>query len=682
MRFFRNVFFVLTASLFFSSNISAQESRQKGGGRDTDTIRVYRLGSVIDVRSDIERSSIPSAPINIDYHDLHSVDAVSLNEISALMPAAFFQTNSRGESLLYMRGSGDRRTEIFWDGMLLNLPWDRRYDLQSVPTYLIGNIAVSNGSASILYGSNTMGGAVDIATTERNEEGFGGSVRLMAGDGNMYDFALTQEGRTGKFNYVANMGYYSRDGFLLDAESADAAKAGNPEMISQNPGSALRTNTDEKRLNMYLRTEYAFTEKSSGGLSFMHISGEQGVAPESNEPDPRSWRYPDYSRTVGSLNFASEITENQKLKAVAWIDFFNQDIDNYTDMTYSTRNERTNDDITTLGTRLSYDFSPSYNHSWTASASSYYTMCTETVSPIENEVVSDGTAADYSEILYDLGIEYRYQPVRDLILSAGGLFSGRQNPETGFYSESEGASSNDFGGILGAKYFISDNLTTFANVSRKVSYPSLRQTYANDPAKFKPNPGLTPEHGILSELGIKYRQYDWSIQAAGFFNSYSDMIAKARLQDDPQGRKYIRVNLSEGYIAGLETVLGFYKIKNLDIDASAVYMYGRGKSEPNAEQTYLDYVPEIMVNFRGEYKFPYDIKFASEIEYTGTRYDADEKLDPALTLNAKISYMLPIDFAFAELFIRCNNITDTQKFQKLGLPAPGRTIMTGLKTHF
>jgi iron complex outermembrane recepter protein len=678
MRF--SIFFPLILLIFLSTIVSVSAETDAPDPKQ-DTVRVYHLGSVIDVRTDIEKSSIPSAPVNIDYRTLNATDAVSFNQIANVMPATFFQTNSRGEALLYIRGSGDRRTEIFWDGMLLNLPWDRRYDLQMVPTYLIGNISVSNGSASILYGSNTMGGAVDIASVERHSEGFGGNVRFLAGSGNMYDVSVSQDGRVGNFNYVANIGYYTRDGIVLDGDSKDMAKAGSVDLQNINPGSDLITNSDESRMNMYFRGEYNFTPKLSAGLSFLHTAGEKGVTPETNTDDPRLWRYPDYSRSTVSCNIKSELTEKQNLKLVSWVDFFKQDIDNYSDLNYNGVTDRVSDDIRTLGTRLSYDYEINKKYALTASASTYYTEAAETSTNFLSMAIQNSFTNEYSELLYDLGAEFRYRPVDKLVISAGGLFSGRKNPLTGEYVEQEGTSSNDLGGIFGMKYFATNKLSVFGNISRKASYPSLRQTYANDPKKYKPNPDLSPEHGILSEIGLKFKNDDFSIQSAGFYNYYSDMLSKSKLKNDPEGRKYIRVNLSEGYIAGAEFVGEFSGIKNLDLNATFTYMYGRGKSDAEAEEEYLDYVPEMMANMSASYKLPWNFKITFEADYIGTQYDAGDELDPSLFLNGRLGYTLPVSFSATEIFVRCNNLLDEQRFQKLGLPSPGRTVMAGLKAH-
>ncbi len=643
----------------------------------SDSIRVYKLGTVINVNDDKLKSNIPSAITQITYNSLKQTDARSLNQLAVIMPSTFFQTNSRGEALIFMRGIGDRRTEVFWDGILLNLPWDRRYDMQMVPSNLIGNITVSNGSASILYGSNTMGGSVDISTLEREEEGIGGMGQFIYGDGNMYDLAITHDGRFKKFNYITNISYYNRGGLLLDKQSYEQANNGSDNMISQDKNSKIRTNSDEERLNLYFRGEYEITDKSNFGISFLHTMGEKGVVPEGFDDDPRCWRYPEYSRSITAINFNSQVTEYQRFKAVLWFDKFDQIIDSYTDMTYTEKDERVSDEITTIGTRLAYDWDFNEKHWLTTSASSYFTTANEANSQIEKGKIAKGEILDYSEIIYDLGLEYRIKIIEDLVFSTGGLFSGQYNANTGQYSELEGKSENDFSTILGAKYFITPKVDIFSNISRKVSYPSLRQAYANDPKKYAPNPDLAPEHGILSEIGIDYRHNKLDIKAAGFYNLYTDMIVKSRLKNDPQGRKYIRKNLAEGYIAGVELVGAYDITSKMKIRTNLTAMQGKGKKNGKAHN--LNYVPDFMGNISVKYRFPFTITPSIELDYIGKQYDGDTELDPSFLLNARISYLLPTKGTGLELFIRCNNILDEQRMQQLGLPAPGRTAMAGIK---
>jgi hypothetical protein len=50
----------------------------------------------------------------------------------AALPSVGIHTNSRGETVLRLRGSDERQTSIFLDGTPLTVPWDGRVDLSSL----------------------------------------------------------------------------------------------------------------------------------------------------------------------------------------------------------------------------------------------------------------------------------------------------------------------------------------------------------------------------------------------------------------------------------------------------------------------------------------------------------------------------------------------------------------------
>jgi iron complex outermembrane receptor protein len=94
----------------------------------TDTIRTYVLDPVV-ITLEQEQEAPFSSAWRVSIAELALEDAVSLSETAALLPGVSVQTNSRGETLFYPRGSGERQVAVFLDGALLTIPWDYRYDL-------------------------------------------------------------------------------------------------------------------------------------------------------------------------------------------------------------------------------------------------------------------------------------------------------------------------------------------------------------------------------------------------------------------------------------------------------------------------------------------------------------------------------------------------------------------------
>jgi iron complex outermembrane receptor protein len=79
-------------------------------------------------------------------------------------------------------------------------------------------VEVSRGAASVLYGSNAMGGAINIITRKPMEEGHGLNIRLMGGSYGTQRYSLTDSYRKGKLSGVVSGNYERSDGHRVNSE--------------------------------------------------------------------------------------------------------------------------------------------------------------------------------------------------------------------------------------------------------------------------------------------------------------------------------------------------------------------------------------------------------------------------------------------------------------------------------
>ncbi|MDR0573566.1 MAG: TonB-dependent receptor [Tannerella sp.] len=86
-------------------------------------------------------------------------------------------------------------------------------------------VEVSRGAASILYGSNAMGGAINIITRQATEEGNKFSARLIGGSHGTQRYSVTDTYRDGRFSGIVSGNYERTDGHR--ANSAFESLAGS-----------------------------------------------------------------------------------------------------------------------------------------------------------------------------------------------------------------------------------------------------------------------------------------------------------------------------------------------------------------------------------------------------------------------------------------------------------------------
>src|SRR5262249_4044602 len=88
-----------------------------------------------------------------------------LSEALDLAPGmAVENTGQRRERTISLRGFSSRQVPLFIDGIPVYVPYDGNVDLSRFGVDYISQIVVSKGLASLLYGPNTLGGAINIVS--------------------------------------------------------------------------------------------------------------------------------------------------------------------------------------------------------------------------------------------------------------------------------------------------------------------------------------------------------------------------------------------------------------------------------------------------------------------------------------------------------------------------------------
>ncbi|MCX7737538.1 MAG: TonB-dependent receptor [Candidatus Kapabacteria bacterium] len=637
-----------------------------------DSLKSYRLGEIEIYETKSQISQINKASVvDVPYYIIQSSDVLSASELQMYLPSGVIRTNSRGESMLFLRGTGERQLGLFFDGMAMNIPWDNRLDLTFVPVDIIGNIRLNLSSSSMFYGPNVLGGAVSISTIERIDPGFGLSLKLQGGDGNTQNISLLHDGKIGDLNYIANISYMKTDGFLMSKNAPDS-------LGNQNLNSALRTNSQQKRINAYVRGEYHFSQNTITGLSLSYTNQSKGTPPETFAgKDARFWIYPDRSRLALTFNGIHNFSNDLSVKATFWYDIFSQEINGYTGIDYKTIKETQKDDDITIGTRLSINYNLAENHSLSLIFNGFTTN--------HKQTVNKDPETEYSQNTISTGLEY-FGSFNRFEIKAGAGLDYNSTPKTGLFKEAEGTSQNDFAGFLSLRYIITDNIAVFAGTGRRTRFPSMREQYDGALNAFKTNPDLKAETGLLNEVGFVYTRDKIDFKATAFYNIYEGLIERIRLSKEQDSlRRRMRVNYSDATISGVDLNLSFRPFMRMLLEGYFTYMsYSAEQNGKKIEQ--LVQKPDILAGFNLNYLFSFGLKPKLEIEYTGKQFDTDPvdntkyvSIDPSFILNFRLSYSFNIsDFVYSEIFVRLNNITDEYRLSQLGLPAPGRTFYAGL----
>ena len=133
-----------------------------------------------------------------------------------------------GTTSFFMRGTNSNHVLVLIDGIEVNSATTGIYDSTDLTTDNIERIEILRGPQSTLYGSNAVGGVIQIIT-KRGKDGFTPSATLEYGSYDTLRWAATLSGKSEAINYSLSTSQIRTDGFSRANEKRKALSGGYPE---------------------------------------------------------------------------------------------------------------------------------------------------------------------------------------------------------------------------------------------------------------------------------------------------------------------------------------------------------------------------------------------------------------------------------------------------------------------
>lgn len=642
------------------------------GVRPGDSLATYDLSEIVIASG--ETTLVSASTIRkVSLAEIARQDPSTAADIARLIPSAHIATNSRGETLVYLRNAGERQVAFFFDGALLNVPWDNRVDLSLVPASVLGGMNVSPGAASVLYGANVAGGAVNLISRSLGNEGTHAEITLTGGYPRSAHLHGTFMRRSGGFQATASAG-------LLD--DAGEALAEGADLPFHQQDDDLRTNTDRRVANLYGQVQYQLSDAASLGASIIHIDAEKGIAPESHldpaEERARFWRYPVWRHSMLILNGDADVG-GANVRGTVWGTRFQQDVAQYAGAAYDELESR----------QLSLDWVAGSRLIWTrrlAGGAIRMVGNALTATHLQEDLAfegGEGAASDgellFGQHLYGVGAEFERVLATGITALVGGSVDRMVLPRTGDKPRRDPFTG--YGTTIGLTYQAANAVLLRLAAGRKARFPTLRELFGEALDRFRVNPDLTPETSLMMEIGSSIRGERRWVEFTAFASRTRDAIDQVILDD---GRR-MRVNLDGSRTVGAE-VFGRARLRTRwFLDGHVTWLstrgYGKdGRTRPVPER------PRWLGTSTVGFEFRTGLSVLAQAEYTGRAYSLDpaggfEALPSSLALNVRAAYrgfLSAPRSVFAEWFLRIDNLTDAVVVPQLGLPAAGREIVGGV----
>jgi vitamin B12 transporter len=471
-----------------------------------------------------------------------------------------------------VRLNGNDRVVILIDGRRVN--WDKGsgngragYELNSLPSMAnVERIEIVKGAASALYGTDAVGGVINIIT-RKGAEGKS-TLDLSAGSWGGRNYQFSNQGANGDWSWFLTAGRQEQDYFSYkDFTDGKTKKMDNSAFTKDSLTFRLDKAIDDAR-SVTLQVEHA-TDKS----------GQPGMVPG------RTWwgrpqHFPNDSRTTLTNNYAITYNFNKDTENAGYLRFY----ENYITRT----NDTSIDGITSFDNKTQgLDWQKSWrldDNNLLVGGMEWRKTKVDSPSVYAGRHSIDNTAI-YLENRMSLNDKWTLTP--GLRYDKHNMFGNETTPR------------------VSVNYKIDDTANAYISWGKVFNAPSTDDLYWSQPDRWMMgNPNLQPETGETTTIGVNKKLSDKTQVTASYFHS---KLEDAIDWDDDGTGIYKPFNVdnqrSDGFEIEVRTELSpnwnlsgaysYLKVEDKDAGATA-YTRNLKNNQPNGYRLGLDYSKDAL----------------------------------------------------------------------------------------
>ena len=208
---------VVFLSIFFVSFSGAQEDFQTNeDSTNTETLKEVVISATRTLK---QLSSLPLPVQLISKKEIQSVNSLRLNDILNEQTGLITVPDFGGGEGIQLQGLDSQYTLILIDGVPLIGRSAGTLDVSRITVGNIKQIEIVKGASSSLYGSDALGGVINIIT-DQPKHGFNGTLNSRAGSFNTFDTSATLDYKKEKWALSSFINSFNSDGYDLNKNDA------------------------------------------------------------------------------------------------------------------------------------------------------------------------------------------------------------------------------------------------------------------------------------------------------------------------------------------------------------------------------------------------------------------------------------------------------------------------------
>lgn len=591
-------------------------------------VSITQDGLELTVTANRKTDSVDKTLASVTIFDQSDIEKEQVSNIQELLQAiAGIQLVNNGGAgkvtSLFMRGTESDHTLVLLDGVRINSVSDGGASLQLIPIEMIERIEIVRGARTSLYGSDAIGGVIQIFT-KKGQVGETAKpfVTLKAGSHNTTGVTLGASGGYSKGSYNLSLKQQSTRGF----NSCTGDSINFAGCFTEEPD---KDGFDNQ--SIALNTTLLLNKKNSLSVNVLHSKNEiefDGAAPfAANESDTR--------KTVYGLSLKSKVSDKSNITVSAG----------------KTIDKNTN--------KQSGVFFNHYNTSRDSFSLLGDTNLTQTGSLV--------LGLDYSKDRADKVTNY-VAPSR----SNRGLFLEYKNShkkldfQLGYRHDKNKLYGSKSTGNIGAAYTLNDKLKLIGSYSTAFKAPTFDELYFPGFGV----PTLNPEEAKVAEIGLRGKA-NWGNWSTTIFQNKIDNLIVYKSDFSSAG------NIDKAEIKGFEAIVDS-SLMGWDINSQFTLLDAIDKSGKGNQGKKLARRPakSLRVSLNKNYgKYGFGGKLIAE-DHRFDNASNSRRISGYATVDLLASYKLSKDVT---LNAKIGNIFDKEYETISFYPQDGRNAMISLQ---
>jgi len=565
----------------------------------------------------------------------------SIAEIIGRQPGVQFTTTGGPQTVssLYLRGANPSQTLVLIDGMRATELLSGGTRLESIDPALVERVEILRGAASSLYGSDAIGGVVNIITKKgAQDRPLSAWANLGYGTHDTFKASLGISGAHAGWDYSLSASAASSKGF--DVMRRHFANGGTTDGWGH-----------------YADKDGYTSQGWSGTLGYRWAPGHHiGLAAYSSN------LHADSDGTEDNFPWATEDNVRNLVRQQAY--------------SLTSTDQITNiwESVLRFGwTRDSLDYRRPTDGSFVHSSLKRTLSWQHNLQLQPEHRISVLAERLEERINSDFSYDQTSRDINSVALIYKGRFD-RLHTQASVRNDNYTDHGNQTTGGLGLDFDLTDSWQVGIAGSTGFRAPTFADLYQDYPAAFyKGNPDLKPEKSRNIEAHVQYRDDATSLRLIVYQNKVRNLIVNV---SDPVTWWTSPQNIAKATLRGL-TLTGEHKLGNTTLRASADLLDPRVNEPKPADGLTLPYRARQVFHLGVEHRIQ-ALKLGAEYQYTGNRYaDVDNKtrLGGYSLVNLTAAY----DFSKSlGVQVRWNNVLDKDYVQVDGYNTPGSNVFVNL----